>query len=479
MKYQSHTWKGYDKSYSYKMLVLFAVLAAFVMYIDIMLAPSLPSISSQYHINSAQASLIISLYLVFGTAIIPIIGKLGDMFGKKRILIYVLIAYVSMVGVTSFASSYHILLISRMFQGIGLSIFPLAFSLVREEFPRELVPRAQGLIAGMFGAGLSIGLVGGAYIANYFGWQANYHIGFPFIIGLTILIYLIGRESRYRDPNVKLDYLGAAWLGISLAAIVLGLSEGETWGWTSLAIVGLIVGGMLAIIPLAFVEKHRTQPILNIKLLKHRNVLISNIMILATGVSMFLVFQAISYKMELPAPGGFGYDILTTGLYLLPMAVTILVLAYPLGILLSRFGIKRFLMLGALVGALGFLLMPTATTALGLAEYLILAAVGIAILQVAIQNLLVLSVDPHEMGLATSLNTVFRNMGSGMGAPIAGSLISTFTATYIIHGIPTALPLAKAFNYSFYAGAAAFLVIFVLAFFAEEVLGKRAVKRAY
>lgn len=91
----------------------------------------------------------------------------------------------------------------------------------------------------------------------------------------------------------------------------------------------------------------------------------------------------------------------------------------------------------------------------------------------------VLSVDPHEMGLATSLNTVFRNMGSGMGAPIAGSLISTFTATYIIHGIPTALPLAKAFNYSFYAGAAAFLVIFVLAFFAEEVLGKRAVKRAY
>lgn len=465
--------KNFDKKYAYKVLVLLAILAAFVMYVDIMLTPSLPSIGEQYSVDSATASLIISLYLVFGTAIMPVIGKLGDIYGKKRILMYVLIAYSVMVGITSFTQNFTLLLVSRTFQGIGLSMFPLAFSLVREEFPRELVPRAQGLIAGMFGGGIAIGLVAGAYIANSFGWQANYHIALPFIILITILIFFIARESVFRHPKTKLDYLGAAWLGTALAAIVMGASEGPNWGWSSFWVLLMVIGGILAIIPLVFVERRREAPILDQELLSKRNVLISNLMIILVSIGMYIAFLAISYELEYPSPVGFGFDILTTGLYLLPLAIVMLAIAYPIGILISKFGVKRFLSLGAILGGLGFLLMSFANSPAQIDMFLVVAAVGQGLMMVSTQNLLVLSVDPYKMGSATSLNSVFRNLGASMGPAVAGSLMSTFIATYTIGGHAVSLPLKAAFQYSFYIGAAVYGVVFVLSLFAQEVIGKR------
>ncbi len=462
--------KKFDLKYAHRVLILLALLAVLVMYVDIMLTPSLPAIGAQYHIDSAQASLIISLYLVFGTAIVPIVGKLGDIFGKKRMLMYVLVMYIIMVTITSFVNRFDIILISRTFQGIGLSMFPLSFSLIREEFPRELVPRAQGLIAGMFGGGTALGLPIGAYVANSYGWQANYHIVLPFLIVLTILIYFIIKESKFTMRNAKLDYVGAAWLGTSLAMIVLGISQGAIWGWTSYKVLGLSIGGLVLLLPLIFFERIRSNPILDLKLLSQRNVLISNLIALVISLSMFLAFQAISYKMELSPPSGFGFDILTTGLYLLPLAITMLVLAYPIGILVSKFGVKKFLFIGSVLGMIGFVLLSTATTAIRMAEYLVVAAAGIGILMISIQNLLVLSVQLHDMGIATSLNNVFRNMGSSMGAPIAGSLISTYTIIYIVGSKTFSLPSTSAFQYSFYVAIAGFTAAFILSFFAKEVI---------
>ncbi len=144
---------AFDESYANKVIVLFSVLAAFVLYVDIMLTPSLPKIASDYKVTIAEVSLVISLYTVFGTAVNPVIGKLGDIVGKKRVLIYVLVIYCVMVALTSFATSFTVLLISRTVQGIGLGIFPLAFSLVREEFPRERARARRGSLARCSGRG--------------------------------------------------------------------------------------------------------------------------------------------------------------------------------------------------------------------------------------------------------------------------------------------------------------------------------------
>jgi MFS family permease len=468
---------AFSQSYANRVIVLFAILAAFVLFVDIMLTPSLPKIALDYKVSIAEVSLVISLYTVFGTAVNPVIGKLGDIVGKKRILVYVLIIYCIMVAATSFASNFTILLISRTVQGVGLGIFPLAFSLVREEFPREMVPRAQGILSAMFGAGAAFGLPIGAFIANSYGWQANYHIALPFIVALTVLIFFTVKESQVTDPNAKLDYVGAVWLGITLGAIVFGLSEGSTWGWTSPRVLGLIFGGFASMIPLVLFERRVLEPILNLRLLRVRNVLVSNTLAISSGTALFIAFQAITFQLELKPPAGYGFDIFTTGIYLLPLAVAILIVAIPVGRLIPKFGCKPFLFIGGVLGAIGFYLVSTATTASQIAEFLVVASAGLGIMMVATQNLLVLSVRKREMGLTTSLNTVFRNIGSSLGAPIAGSLMSTFVVSYVLGGQTFSLPSKSAFHYAYYIAIAGFAVSLIISLFAQEVMGKRANKQ--
>ena len=471
---QSEGHSTFDLKYANRALILFSLLAAFVLYVDIMLTPSLPQISKDYNISIAQVSLIISLYTVFGTAVNPIVGKLGDIYGKKKILTYVLIIYCAMVTVTSFAPDFNTLLISRTFQGIGLAIFPLAFSLVREEFPRAMVPKAQGMLSAMFGAGTAIGLPAGAFIANGYGWQSNYHIATPVIVILTVVIVFYIRESAFKNQKAKMDYIGSSVLGLALGMIVFGLSEGSTWGWTSAPTLELIFGGALLFIPLVPFERRVIEPVLNFKLLGIRNVLISNGIGLTFGLAMFLAFQAITYQLELSPPAGYGFDIFNAGLYLLPLAVALLVVAYPVGVLISRVGAKPFLILGSLIGGAGFYLVSIASSSGQIAIFLGVGSVGLGMLMVATQNLLVLTVRGREMGLATSMNTVFRNIGSSLGAPIAGSLLSTYTASYVLGKVTVQLPSRLAFQYSYYIAVIAFAASLVLSLFAIEIMGKRA-----
>ena len=328
----------------------------------------------------------------------------------------------------------------------------------------------------MFGAGAAFGLPLGALVANSYGWQTNYHIALPFIAVLTILIYFTVRESSVTNPNAKLDYVGAIWLGAALGAIVFGLSEGSSWGWTSTWVLGLIFGGLIALFPLVYYERRVLEPILNLKLLAIRNVMVSNIVGLTSGAALFLAFQAITFQLELTPPAGYGFDILTTGIYLIPLAVAILIVAIPVGRLTPKYGTKPFLYLGSMIGAVGFLLISTATSALQIAAFLCIASAGLGILLVATQNLLVLSIGRRQMGLATSLNTVFRNIGSSLGAPIAGSLMSTFVASYMILGHVISLPTKTAFQYAYYIAIVGFVISLVVSIFAQEVMGKRANK---
>ena len=389
----------FDLKYANRNLILFALLAASVMYVEIMLTPSLPAIQKDYGVTYGQVSLVLALYTVFGTAINPIVGKLGDIYGKKKILMVVLALYCVMVTLTSFAPNFNTLLISRTFQGVGLGIFPLAFSLVREQFPRELVPRAQGLLSAMFGAGLALGLPLGAFIANSYGWQTNYHLATPFVIGLSVLLYFTVRESTFRNRNSRMDYLGAGLLGLALALVVLGLSEGSVWGWTSTSTLSLIIVGMLLFVPLVPYERRlKESAVLNFQQLRIRNVFVANILGVIAGLGMLLAFQSVVFQLEDIKPAGYGFDIFTAGLYLLPLAIVMLIVAYPVGVLISKIGVKPFLIAGSIIGSIGFLLISTASSPIQIAEYLSVASVGIAILMVAMQNLLVLSVKPVEMG---------------------------------------------------------------------------------
>jgi MFS family permease len=465
---------NFDSKYSNRTLVLLSVTAALIVYIDVMLTPALPTIAAQYGVSIAQTSLLISLYTVFGVAVMPIIGKLGDIYGKKRVMVCTLAVYLGVATTTSFLQNFDLLLVSRFFQGVGLGVFPLCFSLAREEFPRPLVPRAQGLISAVQVAGGAFGLIGGAFVTLEYGWQANYHLALPVILALVLLTLVLVRESPNRKPGVKLDYVGAGWLGLSLTAIVLSISEGATWGWTSLSTLLLLVGGLLSTLPLAWYEQRRPEPILDLKLLRQRNVMVANFVVLLFGASIFMAFQAITYFLQLSQPSGFHLTILQTGLYLLPLVVVLLPVAYVVGMLIPKYGVKPFLFAGGILGAIAFLLLSTATSPLQVGLYMVVYAAGGGCISVGIQNLLVLSLATSDMGLGTSMNSAFRYIGQSIGAPISGAILSTFVAMYDVNGQSLVLPMRVAFQYCFYTAALLLVVSVGAAFLAHEVMGKEA-----
>ena len=471
----------YDKKYARFVLALFAMIIVAVMYVEGMLTPSLPSIAEGFHITVDQVSLVLSTYLLTGVALSPIVGKLADLYGKKKMMSIVMLIYAGAVSVTGFSPNFTFMVISRAVQGVGLTIMPLGMAMVREEFPRKMVPRAQALISGMFGVGFAVSLPLGSFISNYYGWRMTYHTAIPFIVALAILTLWKVKESRYRRPDVKVDYVGAIALGVPLALIVMAMSEGSSWGWHSILFLGMAITGIVLLIPMFIYERHYYhhggEAIFDMKLLSKRNVLIANISLTISGIGMYLSMQALSYRFETPEPYGFGFSILETGISMVAFAAGMIVFSIVTGKLISRTGIKPLAIAGSIVSAIGFFMLSASPgLVMTLADEAIIGS-GMAIMNASIINLLVLSVEARDMGLATSMNSTFRYIGSSIGAPIAGTVLSLYTAVDVVHSatgnVIFSFPDATAFKYAFMIGAFTFVISAFVVLLSKEVLGRR------
>ncbi len=463
--------EDYDRKYAYKVMGILVGLVLTVMYVEGMLTPSLPSIEHDFSITAAQASLILSMYMVGGVAFTPIVGKLGDIYGKRKLLLITLFIYACAVAVTGFVPRFEYMVLSRTIQGIGLSVMPLGFALVREEFPKELVPKAQALISAMFGAGFAISIPLGSWVSNAFTWRWTYHTAIPVVFALLIMSYFIIKESRFKRPQVKIDYVGAVGLSSSLAMFVLALSEGASWGWTSISTMILVLGGFAILIPLMAYELRYTKKggdaIVNFKLLSMRNVLIANVVLTIAGLGMFLSMQALTYRFSFY----FNENIFHTGLSLVPFAIGTFILGPIAGVLVSKTGVKPLAMAGAFISAFGFLLEATLPSFYGVLAYEFFIGAGLSLLNGTLINFVVLTVNPRDMGLATAMNGTFRFLGSSIGAPVAGSILTT----YALQVSPVlAIPTDTAYHYIFIVAAAVFIIAGLMVPLGVEVLGKRA-----
>ncbi len=469
------TLETFDSAYAYRVMILLAAIVVVVLYIEGMLIPSLPTIQSDFHVDTAQASLIISAYAASGVALSPVVGKLGDIYGKRKVLIAVMLGYAAAVSVTGFSPTFAFMVAARTVQGIGLTIMPLGMALMREEFPRELVPRAQGLLSAMFGIGFAVSLPLGSFISQEFGWRFTYHSAIPFVVAVAVLVVLWIRESAYRRPETKVDYVGAALLGGGLGLVVTALSQGEVWGWTSPTTVGFLVAGLALFVPFGIYEawwkRQAHEPIIDGRLLKERNVMVTNAVLTVVGLGMYLALFSLIYQFEYPGiSGGFSGDILDAGLWIIPLAVSMTVVAVAASLVVSRVGVKPLAFLGAIVTAVGFYLVSVATTLHQMLGYEVVIGAGMALLNASIINLLVLTVDPKDMGQATAMNNVFRNVGGSVGAPIAGALL----ASYVFGAGPFAgVATHAAFQYAYWIAAGITILGAGFIVFGQEVLGPR------
>jgi MFS family permease len=486
----------FDSRRATTILLLLASAALMVNYVETMLVPALPTLVAFFDgVPYTTIAWVVSAYLLVGVSTTPLFAKLGDIYGKKRMLIVVLSIYALAVSVTGFTpqlatdfglsrfNAVYLLIGVRGLQGVGLAMFPLAFAMIGEELPPSKVAQAQGLIAAMFAIGAALGLFGGAWVIQTYGWQDAYHVVIPFAAVILALTILTLPESRHR-LQVRLDVPGAALLGAALASFLVALSQGPAWGWGQWAAVrfGALPFGVpeLFLLSVLFAvlfylrERSAADPIIHLERFLQRNLGLSYFAALLVGTSLFLGFVGLTILVETPIVG-LGRTVFEFGVLSLPTTMSMLVAAPIVGRGIARFGPRPIMMLGSALATAGFLLILTfdhTYTELFLTP--VPTFVGLVMMLIAILNMVVLSSRKGETGIQTGMAEMFQDLGASIGPVLVATILASFTGAYAtgIIGpngpVLVVLPTSMAFQWLFAVGAILSFACGILAIFLKN-----------
>ena len=477
-----------------------------VMYAETMLTPAIPTLIKEFNVTYGTSSWILTIYLLTGAVMTPIAGKLSDIYGKKKVLLVVLIVYITGVSIAGFSTNISILLIARALQGVGISMFPIAFSIVRDQFPREKMAIGQGIITSMFAAGAVIGLSIGGFIIQHYGWQTTFFTIIPIAIGLLFInwrflnIDQIKTEQQQskleksgdsdksavlkRTKNAKsrnkiaatIDIKGAMTLAIAVTCFLLVLTYLQTGGnnssnshqtsYSSLRIPILLAVGVISLTLFVIVEKKTTSPLVDFKLLLSRGILPADIMIMIVGFSMFLVFQTIPIMVRNPPPFGFGGDPISATRVQLPFALILLVFGPTSGFIISKLRTSKSLIIGTTVNAIGFLgLFLFHSTEFLISTNLGIIAIGLSLTAIGAQNTIVLNTPRQNSGISLGMASLMRIIGSSIGPALAAMYMQSYQYVVKIGTAQHSFPTAEAYNLIFLTAAILSIVSIVLAIF--------------
>jgi MFS family permease len=408
-------------------LVLLASIAIMVMYVEAMAFPSLPIVMEDFGLTSgdyALASWIITIYLIVGAVAIPVFGKLGDIYGKKRMLVITMSLYTLAVTLTGFSrdlsDSIYVMIAFRAFQGLGMAMFPLAFSLIRDEFPRDQIAVAQGVISAMFGVGTAVGFVLGGYVTDTLGWAWTYHTVVPFIFTATMIVAFKVRESPVR-LKARVDFLGAGLLAITLVSFLIGITETDTRGWGDPVVISLIAISGASLALFAMWQRRAKDPLVRPSLMAQKDIALTNAIGFMIGFAMFTVSQTIAAL----AGFNFGLDATHIGILNLPMSLITLVLGPTVGLLVRRHGPKWPLTTGMLLAIAGFMsLYGWHSTQTEVMVGIAIMGSGLAFAMVGSINMIIISTPKEETGISTGMNMIVRTTGSVVGPAIAAVIIA-------------------------------------------------------
>jgi EmrB/QacA subfamily drug resistance transporter len=401
-----------------------------------LVAPALLTIQHDLHTTTAGAAWILSAYLLSASVVTPIAGRLGDIHGKKRTMVVVLAVLAAGTALAGLATSIAVMIVARVIQGAGGAIFPLAFGIIRDEFPRARVAQGIALISGILGIGGGLGIVLAGPISDALGYHWLFWLPLILVAGVTVATVLFVPESPIKSPG-RINWSGAVLLSAWLVCVLVAISEGPTWGWTSARTLGLIAAG-LALLAAWIVNEHRAaEPLVDMEMMRVRGVWTVNAAAFLVGAGMYSSFILIPEFTEAPRSAGYGFhaNVTQAGLFLLPSTVMMLLVSPLAGRLASRVGARLPLILGSAITGIAFVLLAVAHSEswqLYLAAAVLGAGIGFAFASLA--NLIVEAVSPQQTGVATGMNTVMRSLGGSVGAQIGASIIA---GSVVANGLPT------------------------------------------
>ena len=444
-----------------------------------MVIPALPVIQRELGTTTTWATWVLTVFLLVASVATPILGKLGDQHGKERVLAISLGLFLA--GSIGCAVAWDIwsLIGFRALAGTGAAVFPLSFAIIRDEFPPEKVGIGIGLVSAVFGVGGGFGIVLSGLIVDHLSWRWLFTIG---AIGVALALALVVRfvpESPIKTPS-QVDVPGAMLLSSGLIALLVALTQGESWGWASARIGGLLLAGLALLVGWVLVELRVPEPMVDMRMMAARPVLFTNFTALIAGFAMFGVFVLVPNFVELPrglppevaaqVDYGFGATATRAGLYLLPGSLVLLFAGPLAGIIGRRVGFKWPLSFGLLLASVASAMLALwhdEPWQVVLSQPFLGLGVGFAF--AAMATIIAQSVRASETGVATGMNTVMRTVGGVIGGQVGAALLTAYT-------IPgTDVPSVTGFEIAFVASALAALAGAFLAVFITRPQARRRV----
>ena len=440
--------------------VTFAVLAlgvaAFAL-LQSLVIPVLTTVQHELHTSQGTATWVLTAYLLSASIMTPILGRIGDMTGKKRVFVATLIALAAGSLLAAVASSIGVLIVARVIQGIGGGMVPVAFGIIRDEFPARKVTGAVGILASLTAVGAGLGIVLAGPIVNLLGYHWLFWLPMILTVVAAVSAVLFVPESPVRTPG-RISWLPALLLSAWLVALLIALSQAPVWGWGSGPVIGLLTGAVVLAAGWVISELRAATPLIDMKMMRQTAVWTLNLVALLIGVGMYATFAFLPEFVQTPAAAGYGFgaSITRSGLMLLPSAITMFGVGMFAGRLAARLGGKVLVVAGCLIGSVAMAILAFAHQQQW-EIYLSNAIMGVGFgLAFAAMSALVVAAVPHsQTGVASGMNANIRTIGGSIGAAVMASIVTSQLG-------PSGLPKEAGYTIGF-AAMAGGLVLAALA----------------
>ena len=447
-------------------LAIISSLALVTMYGETMVLPAIPNFIKDFGVSYNTASWILSSYLIAGAVMTPIAGKLSDVYGKKKILLIVMMIYSAGILGGGFANSFDTMIFARIAQGVGISMFPIAFGIVRDIFPMQKLAIAQGIFTSTFFGGSVVGLIVGARIISSYGWHATFFSVFPIAIILAVVMAKLIKIPQSEDPGQYhgVDIKGAITLSVTVILFLMGVSYIEEIAQGNMNSLAFFAGSAASLLVFTLVEKRTSHPLIDFKVLANKILLPTNVVLMIVGVSTFMVYQTIPILVQSPRPLGFGGDAISTANVQLPFMIISLIVSAASGFIVSKVGNFRLTALGTIICTIGFFgLVAFHSTEFMISTALGIISVGLSFTFVGGFNIILVSSPQKAEGISLGMSVLLILVGQSLGPSVAGMFQQMYSQT--IPNIPGVFPTALSYLEIFSSAGILSIVSIVLVVF--------------
>ncbi|MEV6069941.1 MFS transporter [Nocardia sp. NPDC052001] len=404
-----------------------------------LVVPLLGELPALLHTSGSNASWVVTATLLAAAVTTPVAGRLGDLYGKRRMLLISTVPLIAGSVLCAVAGSVAPMIIGRGLQGMGMGILPLGISALRDLLPAERLGPSIAMVSASMGIGGAVGLPVAAAVAQHANWRVLFWVAAGLSLLIAILIYVVVPDVPVLAKG-RFDVVGAVGLGVGLICLLLGISKGASWGWDSGGIIGLLVAAVLALALWGWWELRTRDPLVDLRVTARPRVLLTNASSMVLGFGMYSASLIIPQLLQLPQATGYGLgqSMLAMGLWMAPGGL-MMMLVSPLGAKLSAVrGPKVTLVAGALVLAAGY---ASSTVLMGSTWGLLVAVCvcncGVALAYGAMPALIMSAVPLSETAAANSFNTLMRSIGTSFSAAVIGAVLAQMSTTLGGHPIPT------------------------------------------